>query len=40
MFDDDPGQVASGQSHEVIAYLAAWKPTYIYVSPQRRFYLP
>ncbi|OOF90885.1 hypothetical protein ASPCADRAFT_10335 [Aspergillus carbonarius ITEM 5010] len=30
MFDDDPGQVASGQSHEVIAYLAAWKPTYIY----------
>ncbi|PYI02316.1 cytochrome P450, partial [Aspergillus sclerotiicarbonarius CBS 121057] len=30
MFDDDPGQVASGRSHEVMAYLAAWKPTYIY----------
>ncbi|GLA62675.1 hypothetical protein AtubIFM54640_003805 [Aspergillus tubingensis] len=32
MFDDDPGQVNSGRSHEVMAYLQAWKPTYIYYS--------
>ncbi|KAL7653030.1 cytochrome P450 [Aspergillus phoenicis ATCC 13157] len=30
MFDDDPGQVTSGRSHEVMEYLQAWKPTYIY----------
>ncbi|BCS06667.1 benzoate 4-monooxygenase [Aspergillus luchuensis IFO 4308] len=30
MFDEDPGQVTSGRSHEVMAYLQAWKPTYIY----------
>ncbi|GLA83012.1 hypothetical protein AtubIFM56815_007203 [Aspergillus tubingensis] len=32
MFDEDPGQVTSGRSHEVMAYLQAWKPTYIYYS--------
>ncbi|GKZ67145.1 hypothetical protein AnigIFM60653_004510 [Aspergillus niger] len=31
MFDDDPGQVTSGRSHEVMEYLQAWKPTYIYI---------
>ncbi|PWY89842.1 cytochrome P450 [Aspergillus heteromorphus CBS 117.55] len=30
LFDEDPGQVTSGRSHEVMAYLEAWKPTYIY----------
>lgn len=37
MFDDDLGQVTSGRSHEVMAYLQAWKPTYIYVSLENRF---
>lgn len=33
MFDEDPGSVKAGQPHEVMPYLRAWKPTFIYVSP-------
>lgn len=31
MFDEDPGSIQTGQPHEVMPYLRAWKPTFIYV---------
>ncbi|KAM0541676.1 hypothetical protein ACHAPJ_013152 [Fusarium lateritium] len=30
MFDEDPGSVQRGQPHEVMKYIKAWKPTFIY----------
>ncbi|KAI8660037.1 hypothetical protein NCS56_01222300 [Fusarium sp. Ph1] len=30
MFDEDPGSVHAGQPHEVMKYIRAWKPTFIY----------
>ena len=30
MFDEDPGSVQAGQPHEVMPYLRAWRPTFIY----------
>ncbi|RBR18067.1 hypothetical protein FVER53590_04314 [Fusarium verticillioides] len=30
MFDEDPGSVPRGQPHQVMRYIKAWKPTYIY----------
>ncbi|KAH7142955.1 benzoate 4-monooxygenase [Dactylonectria estremocensis] len=30
MFDEDPGSVHAGQPHQVMKYIRAWKPTYIY----------
>lgn len=30
MFDEDPGSVRSGKPHEVMPYLRAWRPTFIY----------
>ncbi|KAF5723731.1 benzoate 4-monooxygenase [Fusarium mundagurra] len=30
MFDEDPGSVQRGQSHHVMRYIKAWKPTFIY----------
>ncbi|KAF5554629.1 benzoate 4-monooxygenase [Fusarium mexicanum] len=30
MFDEDPGSVQRGQPHQVMRYIKAWKPTYIY----------
>lgn len=32
MFDQDPGSVTAGEPHEVMPYLRAWRPTFIYVS--------
>lgn len=34
MFDEDPGSVRAGKAHEVMPYLRAWRPTFIYVSTQ------
>lgn len=31
MFDVDPASVQAGRPHEVMPYLRAWKPTFIYV---------
>ncbi|KEF58607.1 uncharacterized protein A1O9_06533 [Exophiala aquamarina CBS 119918] len=30
MFDEDPGSVRKGEAHEVMPYLRAWRPTFIY----------
>ncbi|KAF5571328.1 benzoate 4-monooxygenase [Fusarium pseudoanthophilum] len=30
MFDEDPGSVQRGQPHQVMRYIKAWKPTFIY----------
>ncbi|KIX07472.1 uncharacterized protein Z518_02125 [Rhinocladiella mackenziei CBS 650.93] len=30
MFDEDPGSIKAGQPHEVMPYLRAWRPTFIY----------
>ncbi|ETN45556.1 uncharacterized protein HMPREF1541_09388 [Cyphellophora europaea CBS 101466] len=30
MFDEDPGSIRAGKPHEVMPYLRAWKPTFIY----------
>lgn len=30
MFDENPGSVRAGEPHEVMSYLRAWKPTFIY----------
>ncbi len=32
MFGVDPGTVKNGEPHEVMKYLRAWRPTFIYVS--------
>lgn len=32
MFDEDPGSLRAGKPHEVMPYLRAWRPTFIYVS--------
>lgn len=32
MFDDDPRTVQTGEEHEIMPYLRAWRPTFIYVS--------
>lgn len=32
MFDEDPGSVKAGKPHEVMVYMRAWRPTFIYVS--------
>lgn len=32
MFDEDPGSVKQGEAHWVMAYMRAWRPTFIYVS--------
>ncbi len=30
MFDEDPGSVSAGQPHEVMRYISAWRPTFIW----------
>ena len=30
MFDEDPGSLRAGKPHEVMPYLRAWRPTFIY----------
>ncbi|KAJ9616543.1 hypothetical protein H2200_000262 [Cladophialophora chaetospira] len=30
MFDEDPGSVTAGQPHEVMRYISAWRPTFIW----------
>ena len=30
MFDEDPGSVNQGQAHWIMAYMRAWRPTFIY----------
>jgi benzoate 4-monooxygenase len=30
MFDEDPGSLNAGQAHEVMQYIRAWKPTFIW----------
>lgn len=42
MFDEDPGSVKEGQPHWVMAYMRAWRPTFIYkeMFPQLEQYGP